>query len=332
MPPTIRPATPTDLPAMVDLLIRGGEQRRSQNPALWLVDAGAPARIEAGVRAALEGPNTPAQERWLLAEAAGRLVGLAHAMIVQPPPIYDIAAGSPGLILDDGFTLEDAPPDTAAALLTATETAIRAAGAAGLIASCPAAGSWRAVYERHGYEPVTLYMAKAGFGVQPIPPVVRPAGPEDLAGIVGRSAEHRKMLGALNPRFWHIHPEADRRFEMWMRYSLTLPDRDMFAAGASDEVHGYVIAQPVSPLLVPAAHDIRTIGVIDDYYDRDFASVLAVSSGGTTAAGLLSAVESAFAQRGFTAALAVCPAAWTAKISLLEQNGYRTAKLWLLKR
>jgi hypothetical protein len=46
----------------------------------------------------------------------------------------------------------------------------------------------------------------------------------------------------------------------------------------------------------------------------------------------LAAAESAFARRGFTTALVVCPAAWTAKVSVLEQAGYKTAKLWLLKR
>jgi len=30
-------------------------------------------------------------------------------------------------------------------------------------------------------------------------------------------------------------------------------------------------------------------------------------------------------------ALVVCPAAWAAKIALLEQEGYRTAKLWMIK-
>ena len=31
-------------------------------------------------------------------------------------------------------------------------------------------------------------------------------------------------------------------------------------------------------------------------------------------------------------ALVVCPAAWPSKISLLERSGYRTAKLWMLRR
>ena len=52
---------------------------------------------------------------------------------------------------------------------------------------------------------------------------------------------------------------------------------------------------------------------------------LAVSSEG-------SAAESAFARRDFRAALAVCPAAWTSKKAFLETQGYRAAKMWLLKR
>ena len=309
---------------MLDLLLQDAAQRSARNPALWKIAADAKARIEAGI--ALD----QAQTVWLLAETAGRIVGITHAMIVTPPPIYDIAAGSPGLFFDDCFTLPDAPSDTAEALLEATETALRAAGGAGLIASCPAGGPLRPLYERHGYEPVTLFMAKAGLRDQALPLSVRLAQAGDIAGIVARSAEHRKMLSQLNDRFWHIHPQADARFEMWMRYSLTLTDRDMFVAG--DPVHGYAIAQAIAPLLIPAAHDIKTIGVIDDFYDQDFAGVAAAANGGTTAADLISAAESALAKRGFAATFAVCPAAWTSKTALLEGAGYRTAKTWMLKR
>jgi hypothetical protein len=206
------------------------------------------------------------------------------------------------------------------------------AGGGVLIASCPAGGPWRALYERHGYEPVTLYMAKNGFSVGAVAPNIGPARPENVPGIVERSAEHRKTLAELNPRFWHLHPEADGRFAAWMQFSLTLKDRDMIVATTQDEVHGYIIAQPVSPLLVPAAHDVGAIGVIDDFYDQDFAKVSAVSNGGATAAALLSAAESAFARRALTGTLVVCPAAWTSKVFLLERAGYRIAKLWMLKR
>jgi hypothetical protein len=155
---------------------------------------------------------------------------------------------------------------------------------------------------------------------------VRAAGADDVPGIVKLSAEHRKTLARVNPRFWHIHPEADTRFDAWMRRSLTLTDRDMLVAVAAGEVQGYIIAQPVAPLLVPAAHEIAGIGVIDDFYDVDFADV---GSGGRN---LLSAAESAFARRAVDSALVVCPAAWSSKVALLERMGYRAAKLWMLKR
>ncbi len=140
------------------------------------------------------------------------------------------------------------------------------------------------------------------------------------------------MLAEVNPRFWHIHPEADSRFDAWMRRSLALKDRDMLVVVESGEVHGYVIAQPISPLLVPAAHEVAAIGVIDDFYDDDFASVSTVSNNGSNGEKLLAAAESAFARRHVDSTLVVCPAAWPSKVSLLERTGYRTAKLWMLKR
>ncbi len=316
---------------MADLLVLDAEQRRSVDPALWPLAADAAARIESALHRGLAGPNPSAQELWLLAEISGRLVGITHAMIVPVPPIYGVAA-SPGLFLDDCFTRPDAPPETAEALLAATEVALRAAGAGDLIASHPAAGPWRPLYERHGYAPVTLYMAKHGFSVHELPSGLRSARPEDVPGIVKLSADHRRTLAQLNPRFWPLHPDADGRFKTWMSYSLTLADRDMIVAGGPDEMHGYVIAQPVSRLLMPAAHDIGAIGVVDDFYDQDFANVLALSNGGATAGKLISAAESAFVRRSFAAALVVCPAAWTSKAALLERQGYRTAKLWMLKR
>jgi hypothetical protein len=117
-----------------------------------------------------------------------------------------------------------------------------------------------------------------------------------------------------------------------MRYSLTLTDRDMLVCGLPGAVDGYVIAQSIAPLLVPSAHDIAKVGVIDDFYSLDFADVAAVSGDGTAATALLCAAQSAFARRGFAGALAVCPAAWRSKNALFERQGYRTAKLWLFKR
>lgn len=302
------------------------------DPLLWRIAADGPARAGMVVDAALKRSESPVRELWLVAEQAGGIVGVAHAMIVPVPPIYDTAAGSPGLLLDDAFTSADAPSGTAEALLLATEAALRAVGVSTLVASCLAAGPLRPLYERHGYEPVTLYMAKHRFSPNDFPPGVRPASAEDVPGIVKLSAEHRKVLAEFNPRFWHIHPEADSRFDAWMRRSLTLKDRDMLVAAVQGRVHGYIVAQPCSPLLVPIVHESAAIGVIDDFYDEGLANISAISNSGLGGEDLLAAAESAFARRAVDSALVVCPAAWSAKVALLERKGYRAAKLWLLKR
>ena len=332
MPPSIRLATLQDLPAMVALLIQDAEARRSLDPVLWRIAVDASTRIEGAAGAALNGSQASARELWFVAEHGDRIVGVTHTMLVPVPPIYDGAAGSPGLLLDDCFISSDAPPGIADALLVATEVALMAAGAPRLIASCPAAGRLRPLYERHGYEPVTLYMAKHHLSPASLPPNVRKAGANDVPGIVKRSAEHRRTLARINPRFWRIHPEADSRFGTWMRRSLTFADRDMLVSVEAGGVHGYVIAQPIAPLLVPAAHEVTTIGVVDDFYDEDFAHVSALSAGASSSTNLLIAAEGAFARRAIDCALVVCPAGWSSKISLLEQRDYRTAKLWMLRR
>jgi hypothetical protein len=331
MPPSIRLATLQDLPAIVALLIQDAEARRALDPMLWRIAIDASARIEKAVGGALNGSQASARELWIVAEHQGRIVGVTRAMRVPVPPIYDGSASPPGLLLDDCFTFADAPSATAEALLTATEAALVAAGAPRLVASCPAAGPLRPLYESHGYQPVTLYMAKHRLSPEALPPGVRKAGAEDVPGIVKRSAEHRRTLARINSRFWHIHSEADSRFEAWMRRSLTFEDRDMLVATAAGEVRGYVIPQPIAPLLVPAAHESTAIGVIDDFYDTDFADISAMSTDASSGANLLAAAEDAFARRAIDSSLVVCPAGWPSKISLLEQRGYRTAKLWLLR-
>lgn len=327
MSPSIRTATPHDLAGIVALLMQDAQARAALDSRLWRLAADTKARVERAVSATLG----RAGELWFVAEDASRPIGVAHAMIVPVPPIYDDSAGTPGLFLDDCFISADAPPNTADALLAATEATMRKAGAARLVASCPAVGPLRPLYERHGYEPVTVYMGKHGFRAEALPPNVRPAHAEDVPTIVKLSARHRRTLAQLPGRFWHIHRDADTRFDAWMRKSLTFKDRDMFVAGAPGDVRGYVIAQPCSPLLVPAAHDVAAIGVIDDFYAEDFGNVSAVSNDGSSSAGLLTAAESAFARRGVESTLVVCPAAWSSKISLLEGRGYRSAKLWMLK-
>jgi hypothetical protein len=330
MPVSIRRATAQDTPAMVGLLVMDAESRNQLDPAVWPLAADASTQIERALDRGLASSNPVSQELWLLAEVSGRLVGITHAMIVPVPPVYGVPA-SPGLILDDCFTTPDAPPDTAEALLLATEVALRSAGAGDLIASHPERGPWRALYERHGYQPVSLYMAKHPFNTDEAPSGLRTALPGDVPGIVRLNADQRATLAELNPRFWPLRPDAESAFKMWMTHSLTLSDRDMLVAGGPDEMHGYVIAQPISRLLIPSAHDIAAVGVIDDFYDLDFADVSALANDGAAAARLISAAESAFARRGCSAALVVCPAAWPSKAALLKQQGYRPAKLWMFK-
>jgi hypothetical protein len=320
------------MPAIVALLMQDADARRASDPILWRMAGDASSRLERAVGAALGRSQASARELWFVAEHAGRVVGVAHAMLVPVPPIYDGSAGPPGLLLDDCFLSADTPSGTAEALLATTEAALTAAGAPRLIASSPAAGPLRPLYERRGYEPVTLYLAKHGFRPDDMPPGVRTARTEDIPGIVRHSAAHRGMLARINARFWHIHAEADARFEAWMRRSLTFKDRDMLVATAAGEVRGYAIAQPIAPLLVPAAHEISAIGVIDDFYHADFADGSTLSADSSSGASLLAAAESAFARRGIDTAVVVCPAGWSSKLSLLEQRGYRIAKLWMLQR
>jgi hypothetical protein len=311
--PSIRSATRDDLSGVVDLLLQDAQTRAAIDARLWRPAPDAKPRLERAVGRA--------GELWLLAEDANRIVGVTHAMIVPVPPIYDDSTPGPGLLLDDCFVSADASPGAAEALLVATEAALTAAGAARLIASCPAAGLLRPLYQRHGYEPVTLYMAKHGFRADAMPSSVRPARADDVPAIVRLSARHRRTLAEIAPDFWHIHAQADARFDAWMRRSLTLRDRDMLVAGAPDNLLGYIIAQPCSPLLVPAAHDVAAIGVIDDFYDEGFGNVPAMASDAASGADLLAAAESAFARRGVGSTLVVCPAAWPSKIALHAEAG-----------
>lgn len=328
---SVRPAGLGDISQMGELLLWGAQQREASDSLLWPVARDARASIEGAIRTDLERSDQSLHKGWFLAEAAGRLLGITHSMVVPVPPIYDVGERAPGLLHDDCVLADSVPAGTAEALLAATEAALVAAGAGAMIASCPASSPWRPFYERHGYRPVTHYLAKSGFQVRASPAAVRAALSEDAPAITRLGARHRQMLSQLNPLFWRIHPEADRRWEMFLRYMMTLQDREVLVAEATGSLHGYVVAQPASPLFIPTGHDLAHVGVIDDYYDLDFTESRTLQDGGLTAAGLLSSAESVFASRDFAAALVVCPAAWTSKAKLLEQNGYRTAKLWMFR-
>lgn len=331
MTQTIRPATPDDIPHLVEFLMLDSQERHAEDAILWKMADDAPAQIEKALGFALTAKQQPFRQFWHVADDGGQITGVIHAMMLPVPPIYAGSFGEPGLILPDSFVATDAPGGTLEGLLTAAEDALHEAGARIKLASFVTGEVWRTAFEASGYKPLTLYLSRSDLGDQGMPGDVRPATEEDVPGIVARSAENRRVLFDIDP-FWEIHPEADQRFSAWMTRSLTLRDRDVMVLGSADNLDGYVITQPASRLHFPPGHDIAGTGVIDDYYHFELANPAALDHGGEGVSALLRAAEAAFANRGTEAALVVCPAGWASKIELLEFAGYETVMVWLIKR
>lgn len=331
MPPIVRPATNDDLPRMVKLLLADAYERHAADPVLWALADDAAAQVEKAVTFALTAEAQSVRQFWQVAEHGGRIAGVVHSMRLPVPPIYAGEDGEPGLILPDSFAAPDAPGGTVEALVEAAEAALEEAGARIVLSSFVTGRAWEAVFEARGYAPLALYLSRSGLGGAGMPPGVRPAKETDVPGIVARSAEHRAVLFAIDP-FWAVHPQADARFDAWMRRSLTLPDRDMLVTGPGDALEGYVIAQPASRLHFPPAHDIGGTGVIDDFHHPDLADPATLEGGGTGATALLRAAEAAFTERGVGAAFVVCPAGWWSKVEVLEAASYATAMVWSIKR
>ncbi|MEM7631104.1 MAG: hypothetical protein AAF227_03680 [Pseudomonadota bacterium] len=331
MPQTIRPAHAADIPRLVALLMLDAQERHALDNVLWRIADDAPAQIEQALRDALSGDAQPARQFWQVSESLGQITGVAHAMLLPVPPIYAGADGPPGLVLPDCFVAPDAPDGTRDALLASVEAVLRAAGARILLAAHVPGVAWQEAIAQRGYSPLTLYLSRTGLKDASTRQAVRPALAKDLPGIVARSAENRRVLVHID-RFWGPHPDADARFAAWMTRSLTLEDRDMFVAGPSAALGGYVIAQPATRLHFPPAHHISRTGVIDDYYHHALADPLHLDRADTGARALLQAAESAFARRGVQSAFVVCPAGWRSKIALLDATGYETAMVWSIKR
>ena len=327
----IRPATPDDIPRLVELLLMDAAERHAEDAILWKMADDAATQIEKALIFALTAEQQPFRQIWQVADNGGRISGVIHSMMLAVPPIYAGRHGEPGLILPDSFTAPDAPAGTVEALLDAAEEALRKAGARITVSSFVAGQEWRDTFKIRGYKPLTLYLSRTDFGDTRMPTGIRPATIADVPGIVAHSAENRQVLYDIDP-FWEIHPEADARFSAWMTRSLTLRDRDMLVMGPSDSLEGYVIAQPASRLHFPPAHDIIGTGVIDDYYHPELADPRRLSSGSDNAMELLRAAEAAFANRGMGAAFVVCPAGWRSKVEMLEAAGYETAMVWSIKR
>lgn len=330
MPPTIRPARVQDVPQLVALLLADARERRDLDAGLWALAEDAAAQIERALTFALTAEAQPVRQFWLVAEAAGAIVGVVHAMALPVPPIYAGASGEPGLILPDSFVLPEAPDGTTEALVAAAEEVLRNDGARNLLSSFVTGANWREAFAGAGYRPLTLYLSRSGLSGGEQPRGVRPATEDDLPGIVQRSAGHREVLFGID-QFWAVHPEADSRFGAWMRRSLGLTDRDMFVSGPAEALEGYIIAQPASRLHFPPAHDIAGVGVIDDFHHEDLADPEELANAGAGAAALLQAAEAAFHARGTGTAFVVCPAGWRSKVQLLEEAGYKRAMTWSIK-
>ncbi|MEM9778412.1 MAG: hypothetical protein AAF813_00755 [Pseudomonadota bacterium] len=331
MPQTLRPATPDDIPQLVELLVLDAAARAAQDDLLWRIADDARAQVAEALGFALTSDAQPFRQIWQVAVDGGRIAGVVHSMLLPVPPIYAGAKGAPGLILPDCFAAPDAPEGTVTALVAAAEDALRDAGARIILSSHVEGADWLEAFRRRGHAPLTLYLSRSNVGDAGRPPGIRPATEADVPGIVRRSAEHRRVLFGIDP-FWAAHPNADVRFAGWMKRSLTLRDRDMLVLGSPGNLGGYVIAQPAARLHFPPAHDISGTGVIDDFYHPDLADPMALANGGTGATKLLRAAEAAFAGRGVGTAFVVCPAGWRSKIEVLEAAGYATAMVWSIKR
>jgi len=327
----IRVATPTDLPDMVDLLMRDADLRRAHDPGLWVLEGDAPAKIGEAVGSALTAPNPSLRQSWHIAEADGEPVGVLHSIRLPVPPIYAGRWGEPGLLMPECFVAPDAPPGTLDALIEAAEDDLRGGGAELLLASFVTGEALRLALQNRGYEPLTLYMSKSRLTGTAESPEVRAASDGDVDGIVALSARHRAVIHALDA-FWTPHEDADGRFGNWMRTSLSLNDRDMLVAGSPGALTGYAIAQPASRLHFPPGHDIGAIGSIDDFFHRDYANPQSLEGDGRGATALLAAAEASLARRGYGTAFVVCPAAWPSKRTVLERAGYRPAMLWMIRR
>lgn len=332
MPISVRPARASDIDTVVDLCIADAERRQAIDPLLWKVGSTPGEKVYPAIRTFMESENRIFHQALLLAESGGTVIGLAHTMILPVPPIYAGGSfGPPGLILEDCYVTEEAPAGARQTLIEAAEADLIQAGAETLLGQSAAGRTLEREYEKRGYEPLTLYLARTGLRKAEERPNIRAATESDIDDIVSTSAEHRHILNTLNG-FWKPASDADARFATWMRKCLTLADHDMFVCDGDGGFQGYAISQPATHMHIPLPHDISAVGKIDDYYHVDTADPTKLPDEARGGADLLRAAEGALAARGDKAAFVVCPAAWTSKIALLEAAGYHKALTWFKKR
>ncbi|MDZ4741027.1 MAG: GNAT family N-acetyltransferase [Alphaproteobacteria bacterium] len=327
MPTRVRPATPGDLEAICALLLQDGAERAASDGNLW------PLATDSVQRIAVEFTNEVQNEgpfHWLVAEAAGAVVGVARLGVIPCPPIYHLAGQLAFVLFDDTTVSRLAPEDALALLIVAAEREGEALGAVTFIAACaPFQREKLRTLESAGYGIVTRYLVKHRLsnGVSPIS--VRAASSADIAAIVAMGGEAQNMLFQANAQMWKPHPEAPSRFSAWMHYSLTLPDRCIFIDDGHESA-GFVIAQPVSSVHMPVASKRDHIGLIDDFWAPEFATAT-TGRVSTFASDLLAAAEFEFTRRGKTSAMAISPATWRSKQHFLREHGYCDGNAWMLK-
>ena len=310
---TARSARPDDIDRIISLI-------RADKPTVANLPANESTAIAVHIRRDIENPAGPLS--WLIVEEGPNLEATAHLAVIPPPPIY--AGGIVGIILGHW----SAPGIAAERIIAAAEDHLLTKNVTKLIGAAPPQSPAARELERRGYKATTHFMTKAHLTATPPAPSLRPATESDIDALVAFNRVARVRLHEANPTFWTSHPDADQRFGLWMKFSLTMRDRAMLI---STNGAGFIIAQPSSPIQLPLTIDPEKVGAIDDFHDAAFGTSLTNEKNTPTGAALLAAAENDFIARGKTASLAICPAAWPAKQTLLTRAGYEVHHTWFVK-
>jgi hypothetical protein len=304
---TFRKAQHSDIPLIAGLI------RTERHATL----SNSPTAIEAQIKRDID----TGQFEWLLAGTSTD-TAVARIAVIPPPPIYDLKGGLAGVVLGTWHMTDIEPLDQH----------LRDRGAAMLVMDCAANDEpKRSQLETRGYIATTHYMLKTNLAAQAPSAAIRQATERDIPDLVAFNREARARLHEANPAFWTSHPDAEARFGLWMKFSLTMRDRAMFVSEDDTNLSGFIIAQPASPIQVPIKIDDAQIGVIDDFHCTTFGSALDRARDDTTGRQLLQAAESTFAAQDKTGAIAICPVTWAAKASVLEASGYKVHHTWFTR-
>ncbi len=304
---TLRKAQESDIPRIAALI--GAEAN--------MAHSNTPSAIETQIKRDIE----TGQFEWLLTETSTD-IAVARIAVIPPPPIYDLKGGLAGIVLGTWQVTDIEPIDRH----------LRDRGAAVLVMDCAANDeSKRSQLKARGYIATTHYMLKTDIAPQAPAPTVRAATGADIPTLVAFNREGRERLHEANPAFWTSQPDADARFALWMKLSLTMRDRVLFVSENAGHPTGFVIAQPPSPIQVPITLDDAKIGVIDDFHCTSFGASLRDPQDPVPARELLAAAETVLLKRAKSAAIVICPAAWAAKFQVLEQAGYKTLHTWFAR-